>query len=338
MILCSIIIDLFHGTAYKLSLPRLTFDLVSMQKRWTRLVRFIASDGRVYSGDAIVKQGDDARTATHARVIRGNPFGSYSLGSVKRILQLLQPIPFKHIKTVRCLGINYIQHAAEANIAVPKYPIVFNKPGTAVTGPNDQIPVPRTAQVDGLDYEVELVVVIGKECRYVSRDNALKYVAGYAVGNDVSQRTWQMSRGGGQWTYSKGFDGFAPLGPAIVNAEVVDPSNLDISSKVNGELRQNSNTSDMVFDVGAAIEFLSNGATLMPGDLIFMGTPQGVGLGFKPPKWLHDGDVVECSIKGLGSIRNKVNFLTAKSEHMALDIDSPVQPPTRFTLHRKSKI
>ena len=157
---------------------------------------------------------------------------------------------------------------------LPTYPILFYKPVTALTGPFDAIPVPALAQeVAGLDYECELVVVIGKEAYDVQESKALSYVLGYAVGDDVSHREWQLKRGGGQWSLGKGFDGWAPFGPGIVSPSIInDPQTLRIFTKVNGEIVQDSSTKDMIFGVAKTIAFLSQGTTLLPGDLIFTGT------------------------------------------------------------------
>jgi 2-keto-4-pentenoate hydratase/2-oxohepta-3-ene-1,7-dioic acid hydratase in catechol pathway len=157
---------------------------------------------------------------------------------------------------------------------LPKYPVLFYKPVTALTGPFDQIPVPALAQeAEGLDYECELVAVIGKEARDVPESRALDYVLGYAVGDDVSHREWQLKRGGGQWALGKGFDGWAPFGPGIVSSSLIkDPQNLNISTKLNGQTVQQSSTKDMIFGVAQTIAFLSQGTTLLPGDLIFTGT------------------------------------------------------------------
>ncbi len=157
---------------------------------------------------------------------------------------------------------------------LPTYPILFYKPITSLTGPVDAIPVPAPAQeVEGLDYECELVAVIGKEARDVPESEALDYVLGYAVGNDVSHREWQLKRGGGQWSLGKGFDGWAPFGPGIVSSRIIkDPQDLRIWTKVNGEVVQDSSTRDMVFGVARTVAFLSQGTTLLPGDLIFTGT------------------------------------------------------------------
>lgn len=202
----------------------------------------------------------------------------------------------------------------EAKMNIPTYPVLFYKPSTALSGPEDPIPVPSIAQIDNeTDYECELVVVIGKPCRDVSQEDALDYVLGYAVGNDMSQRQWQIKKGGGQWSLGKMFDGWAPFGPAIVSPEIVgNPGDLIISTAINGEQVQNENTGDMIFTVPYAISFLSQGCTLQPGDVIFMGTPAGVGLGRDPHYWLKDGDVVDIKLSKVGSIRNVVQYETKK--------------------------
>jgi 2-keto-4-pentenoate hydratase/2-oxohepta-3-ene-1,7-dioic acid hydratase in catechol pathway len=190
------------------------------------------------------------------------------------------------------------------------------KPVTSLSGPNDPIPVhPIAQEVSSLDYECELVAVIGKACSDVPESKALDYVLGYAVGNDVSHRDWQIQRGGGQWSLGKGFDGWAPYGPGIVSSDLIkDPQNLRISTKVNGKGVQDSNTKDMIFGVAKTIAFLSQGTTLLPGDLIFTGTPQGVGMGRKPQLWLKDGDVVDVELEGVGTCSNKVEFTKAKAK------------------------
>lgn len=192
----------------------------------------------------------------------------------------------------------------------PKYPVLFYKPITALAGPNEKLIVPKVAQLDdSTDYECELVVVIGKKARDVSVEDALNYVLGYAVGNDFSQREWQIKKGGGQWSLGKMYDGWAPFGPAVVSTSVIpDPQALTISTVLNGETVQNESTSDMIFSVAEAISFLSQGSTLMPGDLIFTGTPSGVGSGRKPALWLKDGDDIKVALSQVGSVPSKVEF------------------------------
>ncbi|EGO51424.1 hypothetical protein NEUTE1DRAFT_70153 [Neurospora tetrasperma FGSC 2508] len=279
---------------------------------FTRLVRFLARDGRTYYGDAILPQGvSDIRAAKQARLITGDIFGSYTVtDQVADIRLLLSPLAPEDVRTVRFLGLNYEQHAREANMPIPTYPVLFYKPVTSLSGPTDPIPISRMAQEgEGLDYECELVAIIGKRCRDVSEDQALDYVLGYAVGNDVSHRDWQIKRGGGQWSLGKGFDGWAPFGPGIVSKDLIkDPQTLKISTKLNGKKVQESSTADMIFSVKKTIAFLSRGTTLLPGDVIWTGTPQGVGMGRKPQLWLKNGDVVEVELEKVGTCKNKVEF------------------------------
>ncbi|KAF7597414.1 hypothetical protein BBP40_003661 [Aspergillus hancockii] len=278
---------------------------------FTRLIRFLAKDGHIYYGDAIMPAGiSDIAKVTRARIIQGDIFGQHRVtDQIAEVEMLLAPLARKDVRTVRCLGLNYEQHAKESNLPIPKYPVLFYKPTTSITGPTDDIPVSRMAQdSEGLDYECELVIVIGKEAKDVPEDRALDYVLGYAVGNDVSHRDWQLKRGGGQWGLGKGFDGWAPFGPGIASSKLIHPHALNISTKLNGKTVQSSSTKDMIFGVAQTVSFLSQGTTLLPGDLIFTGTPQGVGMGRKPALWLKDGDQVEVSLEGVGSCVNRVVF------------------------------
>lgn len=279
---------------------------------FTRLVRFLAKDGRTYYGDAILPSGvTDIGKARQAKVIQGSIFGKHNVtDKVLDIKQLLTPLAREDVKTVRCLGLNYEKHAREANMPIPKFPILFYKPLTSLTGPFDPIPVhPQAQKGEGLDWECELVAVIGKECADVPESKALEYVLGYSIGNDVSHRDWQIKHGGGQWGLGKGFDGWAPFGPGIVSTSLIkDPQALKIGTKLNGEVVQDGETNDMIFGVAKTIAFLSQGTTLLPGDLIFTGTPSGVGMGMKPQRWLKDGDVVEVSLENVGTCVNKVQF------------------------------
>lgn len=279
---------------------------------FSRLIRFLSKDGHIYYGDAIIPAGtSDITKATRAKVIKGDIFGQHHVTEqVAEVKLLLAPLSREDIGTVRCLGLNYAQHAKESNLPEPKYPVLFYKPVSSITGPTDDIPIPLLAQEgEGLDYECELVVVIGKEAKDISEDHALDYVLGYAVGDDVSHRDWQLKRGGGQWGLGKSFDGWAPFGPGIVSSDLIrDPNSLHLSTKLNGKTVQSSSTRDMIFGVAKTISFLSKGTTLFPGDLIFTGTPQGVGMGRMPPLWLKDGDQVEVSLEGVGSCVNKVVF------------------------------
>lgn len=197
--------------------------------------------------------------------------------------------------------------------------MLFYKPVTSVSGPFDPIPIPQPAfDVEGVDYECELVAVIGKEVpQFTPEDKALEYVLGYAVGNDVSHREWQQKRGGGQWSLGKGFDGWAPMGPGIVSSETIkDPQKLRIQTRLNGRTVQDSTTADMIFSLAQTIAFLSKGTTLLPGDVIFTGTPQGVGAGRSPPLWLADGDVVEVELEGVGCCVNRVEHVREKGSRL----------------------
>jgi 2-keto-4-pentenoate hydratase/2-oxohepta-3-ene-1,7-dioic acid hydratase in catechol pathway len=204
-----------------------------------------------------------------------------------------------------CIGLNYAKHAAETGAEPPKEPIIFSKASSALCGPNDAVIIPRHSVKS--DWEVELGVVIGRETLYVSEAEAeaLDHVAGYCVINDVSERAFQAERGG-QWIKGKSAPTFGPTGPWLVTAdEVADPQKLDLSLSLNGETVQNSNTDDMIFGVAEIIAYMSNFMKLMPGDIIATGTPSGVGLGMKPPRFLKPGDVMELTVEGLGTQRQE---------------------------------
>jgi 2-keto-4-pentenoate hydratase/2-oxohepta-3-ene-1,7-dioic acid hydratase in catechol pathway len=207
-----------------------------------RLVRFLAKDGRIYYGDAVLPSGvTDIAKAQRAKIINGDIFGQHEVtDQTIDVRQLLSPLDPSQVGTVRCLGTNYAKHAKETGLPVPQYPVLFYKPVTALSGPSDAIPVPPMAQEGvGLDWECELVIVIGKRCTNVSEADALKYVLGYAVGNDVSHRDWQIKRGGGQWSLGKGFDGWAPYGPGIVSVNSIkDAQKINIWTKLNGKIVQ----------------------------------------------------------------------------------------------------
>jgi ureidoglycolate lyase len=198
-----------------------------------------------------------------------------------------------------CIGLNYADHAAESNLPVPSEPVVFNKWLSAVNGPNDDVEIPRGSKKT--DWEVELGVVIGKPAKYIDEAQALDYVAGYCVINDVSEREWQIERGG-TWDKGKGFDTFGPIGPWLVTAdEIADPQNLDMWLEVDGHRYQNGNTRTMVFGVAKLVSYLSQCMSLQPGDVISTGTPPGVGMGVKPePVYLKAGQTVRLGIQGLG--------------------------------------
>ncbi|MDQ2137094.1 fumarylacetoacetate hydrolase family protein [Alcaligenaceae bacterium B3P038] len=200
-----------------------------------------------------------------------------------------------------CIGLNYSDHAAEAGLQAPSEPIVFMKATSAIVGPNDDVLIPRGSEKT--DWEVELAIVIGRTAKYVSEADALDYVAGYCVANDVSERAFQIERQG-QWTKGKSCDTFGPIGPWLVTRdEIGDPGNLDMWLKVNGETMQQGSTRTMIFGVAHIVSYLSQFMSLQPGDVIATGTPPGVGMGKKPQRFLKPGDVVELGVAGLGAQR-----------------------------------
>ena len=200
-----------------------------------------------------------------------------------------------------CIGLNYADHAAETGADIPLEPVVFSKWTSAVVGPNDAVRIPRGSVKT--DWEVELGVVIGKGCSYIAEEDALSHVAGYCVVNDVSEREYQIERGG-TWDKGKGCDTFGPIGPWLVTAdEIADPQQLDLWLEVDGKRYQNGNTRTMIFSVAHIISYLSRFMSLQPGDIISTGTPPGVGMGQKPPVYLHAGQVIRLGIAGLGEQR-----------------------------------
>lgn len=211
--------------------------------------------------------------------------------------------PIARPSKIVCIGLNYSDHAKETGAAVPAEPVVFMKATTAITGPFDDIVIPRGS--NKTDWEVELAVVIEKKASYVEEADAMQYVAGYCLHNDVSEREFQIERGG-TWDKGKGCDTFAPLGPWMVTKdEIADVDSLKLWLKVNGKQMQNGSTSNFIFNIPFLVSYVSRFMTLLPGDIISTGTPGGVGLGFNPPVYLKDGDVVELGIDGLGASRQK---------------------------------
>lgn len=204
-----------------------------------------------------------------------------------------------------CIGKNYADHALEMGSEPPSLPVVFSKFASAITGPKTHVRLPKIS--DQVDFEAELVVVIGQRGKEIDRTKAMDYVFGYTCGNDISARDWQKGRPGGQWLLGKTFDSFAPLGPAIVtNDEINDVANLDIKFRLDGEVMQKSNTAKLIFPVDFLISHLSQFVTLKPGDLIFTGTPSGVGAGRKPPLFLQSGNRLEVEIQDVGVLENTV--------------------------------
>ncbi len=269
-----------------------------------KIIRFEDQNGRVRHGRLI---GDDMHSV---EILSGDLFGPAGLAPtgehalVARVLAPLTPL------NLLCIGLNYRRHAAESNMAEPERPVLFLKPTTSVTGHESPITLPADGP-DEVDYECELAVVIGKSARDVSEADALDYVLGYTAANDVSARDWQL-RHDRQWARGKGFDTFCPLGPVLVTTDdIPDPGALGIRTYLNGEIVQNSHTSDMIFSVPAIIAYLSRGMTLAPGTVILTGTPEGVGMGRTPTRYLRAGDRCEVELEGIGTLRNTVTGPTA---------------------------
>lgn len=237
--------------------------------------------------------------------VEGDIFTSFQVSdqsaTVSKVLAPIVP------PAVLCIGLNYKHHAAESEMAVPEYPVLFMKASSSIQNPEDPILLPTFLRSDEVDYECELAVVIGRACKNVKHEEALDYVLGYTCANDVSSRDWQIKKGGSQWSRGKTFDTFCPLGPYLVTAEDIPyPNQLNIKTILNGEVVQDWNTSDMIFEVASLIAFLSGSTTLLPGTVILTGTPHGVGMAHKPPLWLKDGDEVSIEIEKIGVLTNPV--------------------------------
>jgi 2-keto-4-pentenoate hydratase/2-oxohepta-3-ene-1,7-dioic acid hydratase in catechol pathway len=263
-----------------------------------KVIRYLDTHRRAHYGS---EQSDGS-----AFRIEGDIFGSHQVTAERAdVVKLLAPIGPTQIL---CIGLNYRQHAAETGARVPERPILFLKGINTVQNPGDPILIPQHLRSEEVDFECELAVVIGRACKNVSRERALDYVLGYTCGNDVSARDYQIRFGSGQWCRGKTFDTFAPLGPRLLTRdEIPHPNALALSTIVNGERRQNSNTADMIFDVPTLIEYLSGSTTLVPGTVILTGTPQGVGMANKPsPRWLRPGDTVTIDIEKIGQLTNPV--------------------------------
>jgi 2-keto-4-pentenoate hydratase/2-oxohepta-3-ene-1,7-dioic acid hydratase in catechol pathway len=221
----------------------------------------------------------------------------------RQSVRLLAPSP--QPEKVICIGLNYADHAAESGAEIPKQPVVFSKFAPSVCGCDDAIVLPKVSQK--VDYEAELVVVIGKSGKHISESRAMEHVAGYTCGHDVSARDWQMGAPGGQWLLGKAFETFAPMGPWLVTAdEIPNPGELAIALRLNGQTMQHSSTRQLIFSIPKLIAHISQVFTLSPGDVIFTGTPPGVGAARKPPVWLQPGDIVEVEIERIGVLRNPV--------------------------------
>lgn len=244
----------------------------------------------------LLEAGDAALggAAAAAKSGRGIP-----LAEIRLLAPVLEP------QKIICVGLNYADHAAETGATVGDEPVIFNKFPTCLRGPDDPIELPPES--NEVDYEAELVVVIGKRARRVARESARDYIAGYCCGHDVSARDWQKNKPGKQWLLGKSFDSFAPLGPWLATRdEIPNPGDLPIELRLNGQVMQSSTTRQLIFGIDYLVSYLSHVCTLLPGDLLYTGTPPGVGTARKPPVYLKPGDVAEVTIPGLGTLKNPV--------------------------------
>jgi 2-keto-4-pentenoate hydratase/2-oxohepta-3-ene-1,7-dioic acid hydratase in catechol pathway len=262
-----------------------------------RIIRYLAQEGDI----RFAAEQPDGRCFD----IRGDIFRTFEVtGHESKMVKVLAPI---EPRVILCIGLNYRKHAEETGAKIPEWPVLFLKSPNTLQNPGDPILLPTKLRSDEVDYECELAVIIGRECKNVAKDRALEVVFGYTAANDVSARDWQKRFSGGQFCRGKSFDTFAPLGPAIVTKdEIPSPNSLRIATRVNGKTRQSSSTSDMLFDVPTLVEFLSGSTTLYPGTVILTGTPQGVGMAMNPPQYLAAGDFVEIEIEKIGVLSNPV--------------------------------
>jgi 2-keto-4-pentenoate hydratase/2-oxohepta-3-ene-1,7-dioic acid hydratase in catechol pathway len=262
-----------------------------------KIIRYQDPDGQIHFGSE--------QSSGEAFRIEGDIFSDYRVtGERAQLARLLAPIS---PAVILCIGLNYKRHAAESQLPAPQFPVLFVKGANALQHPGEPILIPTHLPSHEVDYECELAVVIGRKCKNVRRAEALDYVLGYTCANDVSARDWQIKRGGGQWCRGKFFDTFAPLGPRLVTRdEIPNPNALRIRTILNQQIVQDWNTNDMIFDVPALIEFLSGSTTLLPGTVILTGTPHGVGMAHKPPRWLKPGDTVTIEIESIGALSNPV--------------------------------
>ncbi len=259
----------------------------------------IMSDGKYYDASSQVQDYDEAFFSDPAYLRQlEKVFESEALPEIRP--ERIGP-PVKRPGKIICVGLNYRKHAEESGMDVPSEPVLFGKATSSICGPFDEVIIPKNSVKT--DWEVELAVVIGRKASYVSEADAMNHVVGYTLHNDISEREFQLEKAG-QWIKGKSADTFAPLGPFLATTdEIADPHSLRLWLKVNDEMLQDSNTNDLVFDIPHLVSYISHFMTLMPGDIISTGTPAGVGLGLKPPRFLQPGDTMELGIDGLGVAR-----------------------------------
>ncbi|RDL38599.1 Fumarylacetoacetate hydrolase-containing protein [Venustampulla echinocandica] len=286
-----------------------------MAQPWTHLIRFIAEeDGQIHLGNIDAKKYPDVGLSSlngekiQANLATGSIFDAKVTSTVLTVKHLLGPIAAHEVPLVRCIGLNYRDHAREANMPIPAEPVLFIKPRTAINGPFPaKINVPKISQDGTADYEAELTVIMGKDGKDIPVEEALDYVLGYTCGNDVSARAQQFKNS--QWCFSKGLDGSAPLGPVLVSpAAVGDVKNLSIQAIHNSSVVQDSNTREMIFDIATLVSFLSSGTTLEKGTVIMTGTGPGIGCMRDPKVVLNHGDDMRVAIENIGTLINKVHY------------------------------
>ncbi|KAJ0131084.1 Uncharacterized protein HZ326_25825 [Fusarium oxysporum f. sp. albedinis] len=302
----------------------LSTSKLTMKVAWQRLIRFVSTDGRLLRGEPILPSPDfdlgntTEETKLKARVIEGEDIydttgATRVTDEVVTVKTLLGPLVASDVPILRCVGLNYATHIREAGRKTPPFPSIFFKPSTTIHDHGVNVVIPKVAQDDQADYEGELVVIIGKDAKNVSEAEALNYVAAYTAGNDISSRKWQrdpnLAGGVPQWGFSKGFDTFAPLGPALVSSSVItSPESLHLQTIVDNDIRQDAGLDDLVFSIPRLIAHLSSGTTLQKGSVIMTGTPGGVGAGLQPPKYLVPGTQMEVKITQIGTLKNGVDY------------------------------
>jgi len=261
------------------------------------VIKFISENNETLYGEWMPESQDRARR------IEGDIFSNFHvIQKEEKIKKILQPVSPPNILA---LGLNYREHADETNIKYPEIPVLFIKAISSIIGYDDHILLPK-AGPDEVDYEAELAIIIKEKTKNIPPDKAIDYILGYTCANDISARDWQIRKQKKQWSRGKSFDTFCPVGPCIVTSDSINPDNLRIQTILNGEVLQDSNTSDMIFNVASIVSNLSQSMTLLPGTLILTGTPRGVGFTRQPPIFLKEGDIVTVKIEGIGELKNPV--------------------------------
>ncbi|KAK4861241.1 hypothetical protein LT330_004157 [Penicillium expansum] len=286
-----------------------------MSPNWTNLVRFISEEeGQIHLGEVDTNKYPDIGLAVlneeriAVKLVKGSIFDGVVTETVVHVARLLAPIEVEEVPIIRCMGLNYRDHAKEANMSIPDVPVLFIKPRTALNGPYPaKINVPKIAQDGSSDYEAELSIILSKSGRDIPESEAMDYVLGYTCSNDVSARTQQFKNS--QWCFSKGLDGSCPVGPVLVSPSTIkNPHNLRIKAIHNGNVVQDSNTREMIFDIAKTIAFLSQGTTLEKGTIIMTGTGPGIGAMRNPKVVLNDGDDIRVEIEKIGTLINKIHY------------------------------